>query len=815
MDKETAFILWFDQITNKDSLLVGGKNASLGEMYSKLMPLGVNVPNGFAVTTFAYRHFLEKNNLQEKINAFLEGLDTGDMKALQEAGEYIRGLVLGGEFPFELKQAVEEAYRHLGFGYKENPDVAVRSSATLEDIEGAAFAGQMETFLGVTGSDNVLSAIKKCFASLFTDRAISYRKDKGFSSNDAAISVGIQKMVRSDLASSGVAFTIDPETGFENAIVINSIYGLGELIVQGGVIPDEWVLFKPSLLRGAKAILVKKLGVKNKKIVYKQEGGVKLVAVEKEAAGRFSLSEEEVYQLALWCQKIEEHFSYLNQKIQPMDIEWAKDGLTNEIFIVQARPETVYSTKQKNIWEEYIIKEKGEVAVKGIAVGAKVASGIVRVIKNTKEIGTFQKGEVLVTEMTDPDWEPIMKIASGIITDKGGRTSHAAIVSRELGVSCVVGTKEGTNVLKTGDEVTIDCSSGSEGIVYKGILPHDVIAHDVGNIPKTSIRVMVNIGSPDEAFRYHYLPVKGVGLGRLEFIIAGNISIHPNALIDYDAMRYSETWQNDKKARLAAARVIKKIDELTKGYEDKREYYVEKLAYGIAKIGAAFWPEEVIVRFSDFKTNEYRTLIGGEFYEPNEENPMIGWRGAARYYDEKFIKAFGLECRALARVRYDMQLYNVVPMIPFCRTPAEGEKVVEIMREHGLDRAQDKDLSIYVMCEIPSNILLADEFLEIFDGMSIGSNDLTQLTLGLDRDSDIVAGIANENNEAVKKLIGAIIMKCKEKGKYIGICGQAPSDFPEFTEFLVEKGIDSISLNPDTVIKTILAIAEKEKEVNV
>ncbi|MEK9182457.1 MAG: phosphoenolpyruvate synthase, partial [Patescibacteria group bacterium] len=676
-------------------------------------------------------------------------------------------------------------------------DVAVRSSATAEDLPGASFAGQQETYLNVCGISNVLLATKKCIASLFTDRAISYRTDKGFSHFDAALSVGIQCMVRSDLSSSGVAFTIDTETGFDKVIVINGIYGLGEFIVQGEVIPDEFIIFKPALENGSKnPVIGRNIGKKNIKLVY-AKNGTRREKVSLPDQRKFCLTDAEVTKLAKWCLQIEKYFSEKHSRYQPMDIEWAKDGKTGELFIVQARPETVRSGEDKNVLKEYQLKKTGKVLAQGIAVGSKIGGGQVRILHSAKNISSFGKGEVLVTEITDPDWEPIMKIAGAIVTDKGGRTSHAAIVSRELGIPCVVGTNNATRVLKGGQEVTVDCSSGQIGNVYEGIIPFKVTEHRLDKIPKLKTKIMVNIGSPDEAFKNCHLPAEGVGLGRLEFIIASHIRIHPNALIDYPRLKAGKKTPYVKK-------LLKEIDNSTFLYENKTQFYADELALGIAKIGATFYPHEVIIRFSDFKTNEYRTLFGGELYEPREENPMLGWRGASRYYDPKFKTAFGLECRALKIAREDMGLSNIVPMIPFCRTSEEGKKVVEVMKEYGLDRTKDRELKIYVMCEIPSNVLLAEEFLEIFDGMSIGSNDLTQLALGLDRDSGIVTHIANENNPAVKKLISEIIRKCKEKEKYIGICGQAPSDYPEFAQFLASEGIDSMSLNPDTVIKIIL-----------
>lgn len=801
--KSESFILWFENVSIEDVEYVGGKNAALGEMYSKLNPLGINIPNGFAVTAYAYRYFLKNAGLEEKIKQTLKGLNTKNIPELQKRGALVRKFILNAELPKDLEEAIGEAYGKLEKTYGKNVDVAVRSSATAEDLPGASFAGQQETYLNISKRVNVTNAVKKCFASLFTNRAISYRENKGFSQTEIALSVGIQKMVRSDLASSGVAFTLDTETGFNKVVVINSVYGLGEMIVQGKVIPDEWVVFKPALKDKKKAIIAKNFGDKKVKMVY-LGNGTKEVDVPIKQRNQWALKEEEVLELANWCVKVEEHFSEKHKQYQPMDIEWAKDGKTNKLYIVQARPETVHGGERKSVQREYRLEGKGENIVTGIAVGTKIAQGKVRVIKSAKNINTFKQGEVLVTEITDPDWEPIMKIATAIVTDKGGRTSHAAIVSRELGIPCVVGTVNATKVLKNGEMVTVDCSSGNKGKVLKGKVSYEVVERKLDQIPETKTKVLVNIGAPDEAFKHHALPVKGVGLGRLEFIISSHIKIHPNALIDFDKNK------KDPKKKV----VMKEIESLTKGYKNKRDYYVDELAEGIAKIGASFHPHEVIIRYSDFKSNEYKTLIGGEWYEPVEENPMIGLRGASRYYDPSFKEAFKLECLALKRVREEMGLKNVIPMVPFCRTVEEGESVIEIMKECGLDRTKDETLKVYVMCEIPSNVLMAGEFLEIFDGMSIGSNDLTQLTLGLDRDSGVVSHVANENHEAVKKLIQITIEKCREKGKYVGICGQAPSDYPEFVKFLIKNNIESVSLNPDTVIKTLMEIHAEEQRKN-
>jgi pyruvate, water dikinase len=813
-EKKKALVIWFKDLRIEDVPLVGGKNAALGEMYANLTPMGVQIPNGFALTATAYRTFFSQTGLEAEVKRILGGLNTKNLKNLQTRGKAVREAILAAKLPRELDEAVTKSYVELEKLYGKNPDVAVRSSATAEDLPGASFAGQQETYLNIRGVNDLLIATKRCIASLFTDRAISYRADKGFSHFDVALSVGIQKMVRSDLASSGVIFTIDTESGFDKAIVVNAIYGLGEYIVQGIVVPDEFVVWKPGLEQGFRPIIEQTLGDKKVKLVYGDPrkpmkhdltgGGVKRVPVPPKEHAMFCLTEDEVLTLAKWALDIEKYFSAKHGRYQPMDIEWAKDGVTNQLFIVQARPETVQALRDRNIYREYRLSKAGDELVRGIAVGAKIGSGKVHVIKDAGRIGEFKAGEVLVTEITDPDWEPIMKVASAIVTDKGGRTSHAAIVSRELGIPCIVGTETATKALKNGAEVTVDCASGEVGKVYRGAIPFETVEHRLDTLPETKTKIMVNIGSPDEAFKMHFLPAKGVGLGRLEFIIASHIRIHPKALIDFPALK------KDPKARA----LVKEIERLTEGYDDKSQYYVDELAEGIGKIAAAFHPYEVIIRLSDFKTNEYVKLLGGERYEPHEENPMIGWRGASRYYDPKFADAFGLEVKALKKVREDFGLTNVVPMVPFCRTPEEGAKVVKVMAEHGLDRTADETLKIYVMCEIPSNILLADRFLDIFDGMSIGSNDLTQLTLGLDRDSGIVTHIANEHNSAVELLIADIVKKCNAQKKYIGICGQAPSDYPDFAEFLVGLGIQSMSLNPDTVIKTLLLVAEKEKKMN-
>jgi pyruvate,water dikinase len=684
--------------------------------------------------------------------------------------------------------------------YGKNVDVAVRSSATAEDLPDASFAGQQETYLNVRGEEQLLEKVRDCFASLFTNRAISYRTDKGFDHFSVYLSVGVQKMVRSDLASSGVMFSIDTESGFQDAVYLTGAYGLGENVVQGAVNPDQFYIFKPTLRPGFRPIIEKKLGSKEKRMIY-SEGGVTQQKVSEEDKNKFVISDDEVLKLAYWAQVIEEHYQ------KPMDIEWAKDGQTGDLYIVQARPETVHSQKDAAILQTYVLEEKGKQIAEGEAVGSKIGQGEVNVIENAKDISKFKKGQVLVTDMTDPDWEPIMKIAGAIVTNRGGRTCHAAIISRELGIPCVIGTGDGTSKISSGTQITIDCSEGI-GKIYDGLLKFRVDEIKLDKLPDTKTKIMMNVGVPEKAFQQCQIPNEGVGLAREEFIINSYIGIHPLALLDYEQLK--EKAKSDPKI----AKVIKKIDEKSIGYENKVDFFVDTLARGIAKIAAGFYPNDVVVRMSDFKTNEYANLIGGYLYEPEEHNPMIGWRGASRYYDEKFKPAYELECRAMKKVRNEMGLTNVIPMIPFCRTPEEGRKVIEIMNEFGLKQGEN-GLQVYVMCEIPSNVIVADQFADIFDGFSIGSNDLTQLTLGLDRDSDLVAHIFDERNDAVKRLVKQVIdtAHSHEPRRKVGICGQAPSDFPEFAEFLVECGIDSISLNPDTVVKTRLTIAETEKRL--
>ncbi|HAJ57919.1 MAG TPA: phosphoenolpyruvate synthase [Cyanobacteria bacterium UBA8543] len=795
--KEQSLILWLNEIGIEDISLVGGKNASLGEMIQQLTPKGVNVPTGFAVTAYAYRYFIETAGLEAKLRELFADLDVDDLSNLQQHGKKARRLILSINFPPELEAAIAEAYQKLCEQYGEDTDVAVRSSATAEDLPDASFAGQQETYLNVQGVKRVLEYCHRCFASLFTDRAISYRQSNGFDHFNVALSVGIQKMVRSDLASSGVMFSIDTESGFKNAALITGAYGLGENIVQGAVNPDEYLVFKPTLKEGFSPILAKRLGNKRIKMVY-DLGSSRLttnVWVPDSEQEKFCLSDEEVLQLARWAVQIEEHYSQVRGVYTPMDIEWAKDGITGELFVVQARPETVQSQKSTNVLKTYQLKERGEILVKGRSIGAAIGQGKAHVIQDVSQIHLFQPGEVLVTNKTDPDWEPIIKKAGAIVTNQGGRTCHAAIIAREMGIPAIVGGGNATEVLQTGQELTISCAEGDEGRVYQGLLPFEVKETMLEDLPRTRTQILMNVGNPEQAFSLASIPCDGVGLTRLEFIIANHIQTHPLALIHFDQLE-----DESAKAQIA---------ELTKLYDNKPQFFVDKLAQGIGMIAAAFYPKPVVVRLSDFKTNEYANLLGGKQFEPKEENPMIGWRGASRYYDENYRDAFALECQALKRVREEMGLTNVIPMIPFCRTPDEGRKVLTEMAKHGLERGVN-DLHIYVMCELPSNVIQADEFADIFDGFSIGSNDLTQLTLGLDRDSALVAGIFDERSTGVKRMVRMAIAEAKEKNRKIGICGQAPSDYPEFATFLVEQGIDSISLNPDSVLKTILMVAEVE-----
>lgn len=798
--KEQVFVLPFRQVGITDIPLVGGKNASLGEMLQQLTPQGINVPDGFATTAYAYRYFIEIAGLEEKLRCLFADLDVEDVNNLRQVGKQARSLILQTPFPDELQEAIAVAYQGLCERYGVDTDVAVRSSATAEDLPDASFAGQQETYLNVHGLQGVLESCHRCFASIFTDRAISYRQIKGFDHFEVALSVGVQKMVRSDLASSGVMFSIDTETGFKDAALITAAYGLGENVVQGAVNPDEYLVFKPTLKQGFRPILEKRLGTKEIKMVYDLGGSkfTKNVSVSPEARRQFALEDDEILTLAEWACVIEEHYSQVRGIYTPMDIEWAKDGITNELFIVQARPETVQSQKAQNILRSYVLNEKGDVLVTGRSVGEMIGQGKARVILDVHRIDQFQPGEVLVTNRTDPDWEPIMKKASAIVTNQGGRTCHAAIIAREMGIPAIVGCGNATTVLKTGQEVTVSCAEGEEGRVYNGLLDFQVNEMPLENLPRTHTQILMNVGNPEEAFSLAAIPNDGVGLARLEFIIANHIQAHPLALLHFDQLE-------DELARY-------KINELTAQYEDKARFFVDKLAHGIGTIAAAFYPKPVIVRMSDFKSNEYANLLGGKQFEPQEENPMIGWRGASRYYDERYREGFALECEAMKQVRNQMGLTNVILMIPFCRTPEEGQRVLAEMARHGLVRGEN-GLQVYVMCELPSNVTLADEFSEVFDGFSIGSNDLTQLTLGLDRDSALVAHLFDERSRAVKRMVKQAIGTAKDCGRKIGICGQAPSDYPEFAAFLVEQGIDSISLNPDSVLKTMLSIAEMEQQL--
>ncbi|MEA3346080.1 MAG: phosphoenolpyruvate synthase [Chloroflexota bacterium] len=806
MDKD---ILWFEELGMDDVPLVGGKNASLGEMIRELGAEGVDVPGGFAVTAHAYQRVLKEGGIEDQLREVLSDLDTHSMANLAERGQKVRDLIESAPLPADMEQEIREAYRELSRRRGvENPGVAVRSSATAEDLPDASFAGQQETYLNVHGEEELLQRVRMCFASLFTNRAISYRVDKGFDHFDVYLSVGVQEMVRSDLASSGVMFSIDTDSGFRDVVYITASYGLGEFVVQGTVNPDQFYVFKPTLKQGKTAIIDKKLGVKDVKLIYAEGDGRELtkeVEVPPEERDKFVLNDDEILKLAEWACIIGEHYD------RPMDIEWAKDGITGQLYILQARPETVHSMRDMSVLETYVLEEPEEnrkLLVTGEAVGSMIGQGEANVIMDVEGIEQFQEGQVLVTEMTNPDWEPIMKIAGAIVTDRGGRTCHAAIVSRELGIPCIIGSETASSVLKSGMEVTVDCSEGL-GNIYEGLLEYRVDRLSLDTIPKTKTQVMMNVGIPEKAFMQGQIPCDGVGLARLEFIINSHIGIHPLALIHYPRLK-EQAANGDEQAQ----EVVDLIDERVRGYEDKGQFFTDQLAQGIARIAAAFYPDDVIVRMSDFKTNEYANLIGGELYEPEEDNPMLGWRGASRYYDVDFRPAFGLECAAFKQVRDEMGLTNVKAMIPFCRTPEEGQRVIEVMRDFGLVQGEN-GFEVYVMTEIPSNIILADEFADVFDGFSIGTNDLTQLTLGLDRDSELVAHIFDERNNAVKNLVKGAIDAALRRGKKIGICGQAPSDFPEFAEFLVECGISSMSLNPDTVIKTRLMVAEKEKELGI
>ena len=865
MEKSQKNILWFNEVGMEDVPLVGGKNASLGEMTKAIAPQGVNIPYGFALTANFYWEFIRANGLDKILSEIFKELDPNSLKSIQEVGKKVRDAIGKASFPEDLQKELIFAYSELSKKYPSagssteacskssgqvGTDVAVRTSGVAEDMPNASFAGQFETYLNVVGQENLFNAVKKCFMSFFTDRAIVYREEMKLDQLKTGLSVGVQKMVRSDLGASGVMFSCDTESGFGDVVLINASYGLGENVVKGRVEPDQYYVFETTLKKGLalsvaegfKPIIEKKIGTKQVKMVYttNPKHPTKNIATTKTEREKFVLNNDEILNLAKWSVLIEEHYQ------RAMDMEWAKDGRDGKLYIVQARPETVQSRKDLKVLENYVLKSKsGKVLVNGMSVGSKIGSGKANKIIGAKDIDKFRKGEVLVTKVTDPDWVPAMKLASAIVTDSGGRTCHAAIVGRELGVPVIVGTGNGTKIIKSGQEITIDCSQGEEGKVYEGIIPFEIKKTDISMFTKMptaepssmhdagkariGTKILMNVGEPSNAFNLSFIPNDGVGLAREEFIIANEIKIHPMALLNY---------KNLKPA------LKKKIDALTLGYNDKVQFYIDKLAEGIGRIGAAFYPKPVIVRFSDFKTNEYRSLVGGELYEPVEENPMIGFRGASRYYNKKFKDAFVLECKAIKKVREEFGLDNVIVMVPFCRTLDEGRKIIQILEEDGLSRNLGrpelvegpfdavasqaigseepqarrgdknlKPLKIFVMCEIPANVILAEKFLEIFDGFSIGSNDLTQLTLGLDRDNAEIASVGNEKNEAVKELIEEVIKVCQNNNKYIGICGQAPSDFPDFAQFLVELGIESISLNPDSVLKTKIAIAEKEEQL--
>ncbi len=808
--KSHEFIRWFDEIDMKDISLVGGKTASLGELTQNLAGKGIRVPSGFGVTAQAYRCFLDENNLVDIIRHQLQGLDANDTSALQQAGQIVRQKFLNAEIPANIQSEILEAYDELAHkrakqtrpssDLPQSVSVAVRSSATAEDLPDASFAGQQDSFLNVNGHGELLDACKRCFASLFNDRAISYRQSRDFDHLNVALSLCIQQMVRSDLASSGVMFTIDTESGFKDAVLINASWGLGESIVQGSVNPDEFVLFKPTLLEGKQPILQRHMGSKETKLIYDTDGArmTRTVKVSGTDRRRLCISDDEALQLARWACVIEEHYSQVHKKPTPMDIEWGKDGETGELYILQARPETVKSRLQSdaNQLTVYRLQEKGKELIRGRAVGEKVATGTVRVISTVEKLEELREGEILVTDRTDPDWEPFMKKASAVITNRGGRTCHAAIVSRELGLPAVVGTERATSTLKEGETVTLSCAEGEVGRVYEGALAYQKEQIDISSLqvrPKT--KIMLNLANPEAAFRLSMIPNDGIGLARVEFIINHMIKVHPMALVHFDRVQNTETRQV--------------IEELTRGHSDKESYFVDSLAEGVGTLAAAFYPKDVIVRMSDFKSNEYANLVGGTEFEPQEENPMIGFRGASRYDHKRYREGFALECRAMKKVRDTMGLTNLKLMIPFCRTLNEGKRVLDAMAKNGLKRGEN-GLEVYVMCEIPSNVILAEEFAKIFDGFSIGSNDLTQLVLGVDRDSELLADIFDERNEAVKSMISQVIDKAKKAGSKIGICGQAPSDYPEFAHFLVDKGIDSISLNPDSLIKTTLSIGKQE-----
>ncbi len=792
----TQHLIWFDDLRLDDVPRVGGKNASLGEMIHQLSNAGVRVPGGFATTADAFREFLEHKGLADRIYAELDDLDINDVVALAKSGERIRQWIIDTPFPPTLQEELHEAINKLQQAHGDEVSFAVRSSATAEDLPEASFAGQQETYLNIKGEANLLDAIHHVFASLFNDRAIAYRVHNEFDHRDVALSAGVQRMIRSDIGASGVIFTIDTESGFEDVVFITAAYGLGETVVQGQVNPDEFYVFKPMLEKNKQAVIRRNLGQKGIRMVYGDDtahaGSTRTEEVPMDLQRQFSINDEEAMELARQAVTIEKHYG------RHMDIEWARDGLDGKLYIVQARPETVKSRSDRNVLERYEMQEYGKVLSTGRSIGQRIGSGVARTIMNIKEMDRLQKGDVLITDMTDPDWEPVMKRASAIVTNRGGRTCHAAIIARELGIPAVVGCGNATEAVTDGNEVTVSCAEGDTGYIYDGIQPFEINRVNLESMPELPFKIMLNVGSPDRAFDFSYLPNAGVGLARLEFIINRMIGVHPKALLNY-AKQPEEIKQ--------------KIDDQTAGFPDPVGFFIDKLAEGVGTIAAAFWPKPVIVRLSDFKSNEYRNLIGGEAYEPHEENPMIGFRGAGRYIAKTFQDCFELECRAMKKVRNEMGLSNVQLMIPFVRTVEQGQQVIQLLKDNGLKQGEN-DLKVIMMCEIPSNALLADQFLEDFDGYSIGSNDLTQLTLGLDRDSELVADAFDERNEAVKALLAMAIKACRARDKYVGICGQGPSDHPDLAFWLMEHGIDSVSLNPDSVIPTWLYLAEQLQEKN-
>jgi pyruvate,water dikinase len=787
---------------------VGGKNASLGEMLQHLTPLGINIPDGFVITVEVYKRFLLSNDLEPAIRKIIEAIDFSDLESLRKGGKKIRQLIRNTKFPKDISEMIIAAYYRLSEQYRiPDVDVAVRSSATAEDLPDASFAGQQETYLNVRGPGALIDAVRKCFASLFTDRAISYRENFGYDHFNLGLSVCVQKMVRSDLACSGVAFSLDTESGFKDVVVINAAYGLGEMVVQGSVSPDEYIVFKPNLGQAYAPVIEKKLGNKDRMMIYgdNPDERVTVIPVEKELRREFCLTEPQVLQLATWVTLIETYYSELKGHWCPMDVEWAIDGKSGELFIVQARPETIHSQQSGSLFTEYNIHDAGrmeKLLCRGIAVGDKMAMGKVKILysldKRVADGQVFQDGDILVTDMTDPDWEPIMKKAAAIITNRGGRTCHAAIVAREMGVPAIVGCGNITELVKDGQLITASCAEGETGLIYDGEIGYSITQVDLSTLPDVATPIMFNVGSPEMAFHFSRLPHKGVGLAREEFIINNFIQAHPLALLRHRTL-------NDEA-------LTARIRELTAGFESEEDYFIKKLSYGVGRIAAAFYPEKVIVRFSDFKSNEYYNLLGGKYFEPKEENPMLGWRGASRYYSPEYKAAFGLECKAICDVRNKMGLDNVVVMVPFCRTVEELKKVQAVMKEYGLERGV-QGLQVYLMAELPSNIMLADEFAQLIDGFSIGSNDLTQLTLGLDRDSTLVSHLFDERNDAVKSMIVKLIGAAKRNNIKVGVCGQGPSDHPDFAQFLVEQQISSISVTPDSLVKTVLAIRKIEERL--